>query len=81
LVLKIFKPLFIMITTKTFLIGSVVVLLAGYLFGWFDDVEKVANMALVLAWVVLYQVIENQTVYNNNLKRMEKRLDEIESKV
>jgi ABC-type microcin C transport system permease subunit YejE len=70
-----------MTNTKKFLIGSVLFVIASYLFGWLDNVNTIATIALVLAWSALYEVLKRNEIYNKNLDRIEKSIEEIEKKM
>jgi|AntRauTorckE6833_2_1112554.scaffolds.fasta_scaffold03873_3 ABC-type microcin C transport system permease subunit YejE len=70
-----------MTNTKKFLIGSVLFVIASYLFGWLDNVNTIATIALVLAWSALYEVLKSNEIYNKNLDRIEKSIEEIEKKM
>ena len=70
-----------MTNTKKFLIGTVLFVIASYLFGWLDNVNTIATIALVLAWSALYEVLKSNEIYNKNLDRIEKSIEEIEKKM
>lgn len=66
-------------TSNKFLIGSFIVCLAGYFFGWFQGVEDLSTFGFLLGWFSLYKLIENKEIFNQNMDQIEKRLYELEN--
>lgn len=63
-------------TSNKFLIISIALSLIGYLFNFFDNLEKVSSFALFMAWFAVYKLIEHQ---ENTIKDIQKIADRVYS--